>query len=332
MAKQFSRLSENFILGGHSIKNVPGITHIQNFGGSTKSFILGMKYARFIKKHTITHIFSREENLLFFTLLYARFLGGTPKVMFEVHALMERSSYFLTWVLKRADYLVALTHPGKDDLVKKGFNSKKIYVLPDGVNLSLFQDVSSQEEARRKLGLLDDEKIILYTGHLYDWKGVETLARASIGLPHNARVYFVGGTERDIKKFKVTHGDKKQITVVGYVPHTEVPLWLSASDVLVLPNSGKEQISRVYTSPMKLFEYMASGRPIVASNLPSIRDILNEENAVFFKADDAESLHSALKEVCVHIGDFTGKATQARKEVLQYSWEERAQKILSILQ
>jgi len=100
---------------------------------------------------------------------------------------------------------------------------------------------------------------------------------------------------------------------------------LFAADALVLPNSAKAKISSHYTSPLKLFEYMASRRPIVASDLPSLREVLRDgENAVLVKPDNpralAEGIERALSdaELAARIG------RQAREDVEQYTWEKRA--------
>src|SRR3989338_7168842 len=87
----------------------------------------------------------------------------------------------------------------------------------------------------------------------------------------NFAVGFVGGTEKDRAKVKVKSEklkNKDNVKIIEHRPHDEIPFWLRAADILVLPNTAIEDISKYYTSPMKLFEYMASGRPIVPSDLP----------------------------------------------------------------
>lgn len=223
--------------------------------------------------------------------------------------------------------MVVITQKIKELFIKKGISPNKILVAPDGVDIEMFDVRCSTFEARERLGLPRDGKIVLYAGHLYKWKGVQTLAEASQYLPGNTETYFVGGTREDIKKFKIRNS-KLKINVVGDKPHYEIPYWLKAADVLVLPNSGKEDISRVWTSPLKMFEYMASKRPIVASNLPSIQEILNGRNAVLVEPDSPEKLAAGIKEILENYQLAEKISADAFKDVQGYSWSKRVKNIL----
>src|SRR5262249_46193853 len=150
------------------------------------------------------------------------------------------------------------------------------------------------EEARKRLGLSTDLRMVVYTGHLYSWKGVDTLAEAARLLSDDIRIFVVGGTPDDIRNFRQICTGVANLSIVGHRNHAQVPIWQKSADVLVLPNTARENISKYYTSPMKLFEYMASGRPIVATDLPSIMEILNRDMAFICKPDDAAAMAAAI--------------------------------------
>ena len=119
--------------------------------------------------------------------------------------------------------------------------------------------------------------------------------------------------------------------IEGFRDHSDLPWLLAGADVLVLPNTAKDENSKFFTSPLKLFEYMAASRPIVASSLPSLREILNEKNAVFFEPDNPKSLASAVESLLDNDSLSIRLADNARSDVRGYTWDERAKKIITFL-
>lgn len=258
-----------------------------------------------------------------FFLILGLFLKN---LVFENHTFPK--NYFLySLFFKKLMGIVVITQKLKDLLVERGISPNNILVAPDGVDLKEFDIKETKEECRKKLNLPEDRKIVLYTGHLYQWKGAQTLAEASSHLPADTDIYFVGGTSRDIKEFEIRNS-KLRIKVIGHRPHQEIPYWLKAADALVLPNSGKDDISKFWTSPIKMFEYMASGRPIVSSDLPSIREILNESNAILVEPDNSEALASAIGRVLQSLDLSEMISKRAFDDVQNYSWAKRAKNIL----
>ncbi|MBI2625251.1 MAG: glycosyltransferase family 4 protein [Candidatus Nealsonbacteria bacterium] len=246
-------------------------------------------------------------------------------LFFEAHTFPKK--YFLySLFLKRTPRLIVITQKLKDIFAERGADPEKILVAPDGVDLEKFDIKETKEECRARLSLAQDKKIVLYTGHLYPWKGVQTLAEASQFLPEDVKVYFVGGTTKDREEFAMRNAQFK-IKVMGHRPHSEIPYWLKAADVLVLPNSAKEDISKYWTSPMKLFEYMTSSRPIVASDLPSFREVLSEKNSILAEADNPEKLAAGIKKALDNPELSKSITEKAFLDVKQYTWEERARKI-----
>jgi len=202
---------------------------------------------------------------------------------------------------------------------------------------------------------------------------------------------FVGGTDSDIKKFKQKAEElgllgqdirgnqssnsqesvnksveirgqnqwKSEVLILGHKPHQEIPKYLAAADVLVLPTSGKSEIGRSYTSPMKMFEYMAAGKPIVASDIPALREILYDYprqsttpspsvervgerlkdssqsaqygNAILVKPDNPKALAEGIEKVLIDQTLARAIAAQAAEDAKQYTWETRARSILKFI-
>ncbi|OGZ99945.1 MAG: hypothetical protein A3C07_02855 [Candidatus Sungbacteria bacterium RIFCSPHIGHO2_02_FULL_47_11] len=274
-------------------------------------------------------------------------VGGfvQDRTVYEIHDFPGRSVLFW-WLFRRLDAVVTTNQWKKKEITKRfSFDAGRILAVFNAVDVQMFAIDVLRSEARRKLNLPHEKRIILYTGHLFGWKGVDTLLAAHRFLDPDEVIYFVGGTNEDIEKFKskaqiITFESRssgrgkskiQSVVIVGRRPHEEIPLWLRAADVLVLPNTALEDISKYYTSPVKLFEYMASGTSIVASDLPSVREIVSEEDVCFVKPDDPEALYEGIKRV---LSDHNFAGEISRNAVLKsksYTWPRRTSRILSWL-
>lgn len=253
-------------------------------------------------------------------------------IFYEMHDFPESKLRFFgkflartRWILVHNKWKVAKLYETFD------VPENKVLYEPNAVNIDEFDQHISANDARKKLSLPLDRKIAIYTGSLFSWKGVDTLAQAADMIDGDFLAVFVGGTDRDIASFKSKYGSSKHILIAGHKKHAEIPLWQKAADILVLPNSGKESISLYYTSPMKLFEYMASKKLIVASDIPSIREILNDKNSVLVPPDNPLALAGAIKALMHDPKRGEIIATQAFRDVSDHTWEKRAERIISFI-
>lgn len=236
---------------------------------------------------------------------------------------------------KRVRGVIAATNPLRTEIMRDyAVSREKILYAPCGVNFERFGIDTSQVEARTTLGLPQDVKIILYVGHLFPVKGVDVLFDAHQFLNEKEIIYFVGGTDEDIERFKHTWrdaGSPKNIVIVGRKSHGDIPLWLRAADILSIPNTAKEAAGAIESSPSKLIEYMASGRPIVASDVPGIRDVLSEEMGYFVEPDSAKAIADMVREVFASPGDAELRAIRAREAAKKLSWSGRAKSITAFM-
>lgn len=250
-------------------------------------------------------------------------------LVYEIHNYPKKSKKEHRDLFTRIKF-VCISQGLKDKLVSDGFSEKNILLAPDGVDIEMFTNIKiSKEETRKKLSLPIDKKIVMYTGHLYSWKGADILLEAARKI--KADVYFIGGLDKDVEDFRKIANNLalKNVYILGRKPHYEIPYYLKAADVLVLPNSGKSDISKYYTSPLKLFEYMASSIPIVASDLPSIAEILNKKNAILVEPDNNEILAKGINDVLGNDVLSDNLAKQALLDIQEFSWYKRAINILN---
>jgi glycosyltransferase involved in cell wall biosynthesis len=212
---------------------------------------------------------------------------------------------------------------------KYGFPVERMLLQPNAVDVSYFEISQSLEDARRQLGLPINKRIALYTGHLFSWKGVYALADAAAYVPDNTAVYFVGGTVDD--RFALQqYVRSRRIPNIEFLPHQEhakIPVFLRAADVLILPNTAKENASKYETSPVKLFEYLAAHKPIVASDIPSIREIVSEREVFFFEPDNERSLAQTIATALTSTDAVLKKSHAARELAKVHSWEARSANI-----
>lgn len=252
-----------------------------------------------------------------------------PNCFYEMHDFPESKLGLFGWCLRKMKWIL-VHNKWKLNEIQKTFpdiSPTRFLYEPNAVDINAFNTSVSKAEARGKLSLPLSKKIAIYTGHLYGWKGVGTLAESAGILPDDFLVVFVGGTIEDIAKFRAKYRNTPHISIVGHVNHREIPLWQKAADVLVLPNTAKEKISAFYTSPMKLFEYMASKRPIVATDIPSLREIVNNKSAIIVAPDDAKALAEGIMKACNEANSTISE--QAFRDVASHTWEKRAERIMA---
>jgi glycosyltransferase involved in cell wall biosynthesis len=232
------------------------------------------------------------------------------------------------FVWNRADGYVTITGALARELETRFGPRPRLAVVPDGARL---RDVGN-------LGLREVPgpcaPVIGYAGHLYPWKGLDVLLGALQRLP-DAQGLIVGGLdgEPDLARVRALAEQLApgRVVFTGQVDPPRVPALLRDADVLVLPNPPN-RTSAAYTSPLKLFEYMAAGRPIVASDLPSLREVLRpDDNAVLFEAGNPEALAAGIARVLGDAGLASRLAARAREDVIEWTWDRRAERLETLL-
>ena len=226
-------------------------------------------------------------------------------------------------VWRRADGYVTITSGLALELASRFGTRERIAVVPDGVRLA--PDRRFQPPSWRPAPL------VAYAGHLYPWKGADILLEA-IGRLTSVRGLLVGGhpAEPDLARLRRRAeelGLGWRMTFAGAVEPPRVSALLDGADVLVLPNPPTPVSSR-YTSPLKLFEYLAAGKPIVASDLTSFREVLrHEENSLLVEAGSPDALAAGIRRV-LSDRELAGRiARQAFEEAANYTWERRAERL-----
>ena len=241
-------------------------------------------------------------------------------------------------VWRAADGYVTITAALAADLEARHGRRERVAVIPDGVRLrAQTQGLGLPAEAlgvpSAKVGTGDSGEgaVVAYAGHLYAWKGVDVLLEA-LALVPPARGLIIGGhaAEPDLGRLRALAerlGIGARVTFTGMVVPARVPEFLRSATIFALPNPASAISSR-FTSPLKLFEYMAAGRPIVASDLPAVREILQDDvDALLVAPGDAAALGAAIARLIADPGLAVRLAGAAAERAPQYTWDRRAERL-----
>ncbi|MBX4210685.1 glycosyltransferase [Candidatus Parcubacteria bacterium] len=249
----------------------------------------------------------------------------------EIHD-SKNYGFIYNVLFKRTQGIITINNLIKANLVKNfALLEEKIIVHPNGIDLNFFKPRAINQEFKKKNGIQTDKKIVLYTGKFYEWKGLEVLVHAGALISKNAMLCIVGGTKEELQKITgLTIPDT--VICTGQKDYKEMPEWNAIADALIVLGTKHNDYSYYYTSPMKLFEYMAMEKPIIAADTPAIRQIVTENEVTFYSPDDAEDLAKKISFVFENGDRVKAKTMHAEQAVKKFSWYERAQSVISFIQ
>lgn len=320
-----------------------GIDDVYEYYGVRKNFEIKKLWWLYIKGSSFIYSLAIFFYFLFNKkpdIVYGRFLHGCyvatlfkRKVIFESHApIYEKKSYELKLFenLIKSKYfqkLVVISQALKNMYLENGYLSDdKIQVAHDGAD-----EVVDFESKAELLGDKDSLKVG-YVGHLYKGKGIEVIASIADKVSEGIEFHIVGGLEKDIQFWK-ERINSKNVFFYGFVPQKEVSSYINALDVCLLPNQkvvlphgAKDNSHNIsdFTSPLKMFEYMAHKKAIVCSDIQVLREVLNEENSILVDPENSEEWVEAIERLKDNeTRDYI--ACKSYDNFLKYyRWKERA--------
>lgn len=278
-------------------------------------------------------IYSRDDYVL---AILSRLLPA-QKLAYEAHLFSPnpRGAKLQSSVVQRVGSVVAITPRLAHDLIEqRGADPDALIVAHDGVREARFRDLPSRQAAREQLGWSQELVVVGFVGRLQMLnmdKGVGTLVDA-LSQVDGVALGLVGGPDDMAQLLREQwrgYGlPDKNFLYAGQVAPDRVPLYLSAFDICAMPHPFTPQFA-YYTSPLKLFEYMAAGRAIVASDLPGWSDVLrHEDNALLVPAGDTGALALVIRQLRDDPALCAALGQQARQEAMShYTWAARAEKI-----
>jgi glycosyltransferase involved in cell wall biosynthesis len=248
----------------------------------------------------------------------------------------KAAGYIMSWFegmsFRRCHHLIAVTPEIKEALIADlGLESGKITVIPNGANIDLFKPMDSKR-ARKRLGLPELSRLIVFVGHLIAWQGVEYLIRSIPRVVRDcpdAMVLIVGEGLIKERLVKLTEqiGISDRVIFTGMIPYDKVPLYINACDVCAAP---KLPLGIGY-SPLKLYEYMACGKPVVATRTSGF-EILEQNNAgLLVNPQKSEELGNAIVRLLKDEELRKQMGENGRKYVVEnHSWESVAKRVAEV--
>lgn len=290
---------------------------------------------KFLQIHVLNWFFARalakEISKDRFDVIYTRtpallriLLSTGVHTVMELHTLPNVGQEKFVELCNRCALVVCLTTPMQKELARWGVEEKKTLAEGDAVDLEKFASAQAM--------IVDCPRpFIGYAGQIESMglsKGIPDLLDA-MKIVSKGTCLVAGAPPKNHSLLRRL-SNSPHVEYLSFVEN--VPSLLAACDVLVYPapHSNHPFYNRD-TSPLKIFEYMAAGKPIVTADLPPIRDVLDESMAYFCKPGDSKDLARAIKEVMDHPEEAAKRAAKARKHVEHYTWDKRMQRILDVL-
>ncbi|MDD3896363.1 MAG: glycosyltransferase family 4 protein [Candidatus Peribacteraceae bacterium] len=261
---------------------------------------------------------------------------GIP-VLLELHQLPRRNRKSFVHLCNNCRSVACLTSPMRDELLQWGVDPSKLFVEGDAVDATWLTRVPDTHRFRQRYEIPENVPVVGYAGQLASMgieKGVEVLLQSLVQIHRNGmqvHALIAGGPASAQQKFEVSLSSDMEpfVHFTGSLKQQDIPDLLASCDVLVYPapRSDHSYFQRD-TSPLKLFEYMAVGKPIVCADLPPLHDVLSEEHVTFAVPGDAESFSGAIASVLSDPDTAFRKVARAKQLVASHTWEKRMERIL----
>lgn len=333
----FLNLAHNFKFRRLPIPPATGISLLDNF--------LRLKFYAFVLLKLYIHkydaVYTRDFGFIYFLSFFP---GRAQKmrILYEPHKVYSLASEKFNSITKEVgsintacDHVFPLTSLGADDLQDHGV-TVPMTVLPDSADTETYMPANAEQKKalRKSLGLPTDKTVILYAGTFKPWKGVETFIEAAHKLKDPDLVFIaVGADKEEFPRFKEmiqTDDPSVHIELRGMVGKKDLSRYMRMSDIGIVPTTSSS-IGQRYTSPLKLFEYMCSGLPVIASNLPALRSQFSDDDLLYFNTGSAEDLADKILLLKKDTEMYTQYAQRHLMQKEKYTWDHRAQVVLNII-
>ena len=310
----FSKLRKNYILRGKKSFFIKNFFQNQKKVNFIKRIIFALKVANYLKDKDKDFVITRSLITSFFLSLYK--IHHKVEIHNEIKGLTKFLLVNLNFI--NSSYVERVVFISSK--LSEKFSVKRKIILHDAVDINNF----------KKPKLKKNIKNIGYLGSFYEGRGIDLiieLAKQNLDL----RFYLIG---KD-KNFKFDKKISSNVKILNHVPYSKVPSLLFNLDILLMPYQKNVQVNSknlntaLYCSPLKMFDYLASGKVIISSNLPGIREILKDKiNSLIVESNNVHQWNNAIRNILKNKKLSKKICLNAYKTAINNTWEKRVNKMI----
>ncbi len=308
-----------------------------------RAFILSPFYAaRLIQVYRgdkFTGILMRLQGIDFGVLLASRLLQipiilevnapiALEKAQVQKPGLLGLYGFYERLMWRNALHFFVVSEILKNYLIRNGVDAQRICVVPNGVNIDQFSPARSGAAIRKSFSL-EEKMVLLFSGSPMPWHDLATLFTALVEIRKEGVCLIILGDSEYIEGYQALTeqlGIREKVIFLGRVDHQLVPEFLAAADILVAPYKKTEVF---YFSPLKLLEYMAMGKPIIASNIGQISKLLSDDCGLLVQPENVTELTAAIQQILSAPDVAIRMGRKAREKVSTcYKWEDNVTRII----
>ncbi len=328
----------------YTVKEIINAHPFRTLTASINAFITGLKV---LKIREIDIIYERHHIFDLGIILSKLFnipiilevnglLIDEAKICKSYGSALQKANYIIENIfIKEADGIIAVTQGIKDDFVNRGVKDDRIHIVANGANTELFRPMD-QNEAQKLIGLDSRYKYICFVGNLAPWQGVEYLIQAAPYILKECpevRFLIVGDGKMmgEMKNMALRLAVFDKFIFTGMVPYEQVPYYINASTICVAPFIITRN-EKIGLSPLKMYEYLACGKPVIASNIPGVKQLLDKSDGGFLvEPEDSEELANAIIKLLHNDELRKDMGIRGRKYIVEnHSWGAVAGKIAEV--
>jgi glycosyltransferase involved in cell wall biosynthesis len=234
--------------------------------------------------------------------------------------------------LRQADRVLTINDKLKDYVVTSGAIADKTRVIRAGIDVEQFKPTADFGDIRRQYGLKETDIVLFFMGWLYHFSGLkEVAAKLAETSDEKLKLLIVGEGDafEDLKQIRNKYNLQDKIILAGQRPYTEMPSFIAASDICLLPAYPREKIMQDIV-PIKLYEYMAMGKPVISTKLSGVLREFGDDNGVIYIDEPEDAINKAKS--LIKDGKIGELGAKARKFVLKYSWDSITDEFEKILE